>query len=89
MANLKNAIPSSLRKPVDTSRFAYDLMARSQRKTDLSLADVRPAPMMKSQFARLPEEPEDAKLTGLTRSLTRRLLGLNMPKMLVTAKTSA
>jgi hypothetical protein len=29
-------------------------------------------------FSTLPSEPEDARLTGGTRSLTRRLLGLNL-----------
>ena len=50
--------------------------------------------MTESRFARLPEEPEDARITGVTRSLTRRLLALNVPgslripadEMLVVAK---
>ena len=33
---------------------------------------------LKARFVRLPQEPEDAKLTGDTRSLDRRLLGLNL-----------
>ena len=32
----------------------------------------------KSRFSRLPQEPEDARITGVTRSLTRRLLALNI-----------
>jgi hypothetical protein len=36
-----------------------------------------PSPRVRGSFARL-NEPEDAGLTGATRSLGRRLLGLNM-----------
>ncbi len=32
-------------------------------------------------FVCLAMEPEDAKITGATRSLSRRLLALNMPQM--------
>ena len=37
------------------------------------------AKAQKSFFARMPQEPEDARLTGITRSLARRLLALNLP----------
>ena len=74
MANLKHAVPASLRKQVESSQFAMNLMARS-RKPEV------PLPLGKSRFLRLPEEPEDAKITGVTRSLTRRLLALNLPKV--------
>lgn len=40
-------------------------------------APVRFAPSSVGSTA-LPSEPEDARLTGGTRSLTRRLLGLNL-----------
>ena len=84
MANLKNAVPSSLRKQVESSRFAYELMARSQRPEGQLLAANESRSMAaKSRFARLPQEPEDAKITGVTRSLTRRLLALNLPKVSV------
>ena len=33
---------------------------------------------LKTLFLNDPQEPEDAKLTGDTRSLNRRLLGLNL-----------
>lgn len=32
-------------------------------------------------LATLPAEPEDARITGGTRSLTRRLLALNLPSL--------
>jgi hypothetical protein len=34
--------------------------------------------ILRMAFARLPHEPEDAKITGVTRSLPRRLLALNL-----------
>jgi hypothetical protein len=37
----------------------------------------QPAPRIASLFA-LPKEPEDARITGGTRSLDRRLLALNL-----------
>ena len=96
MPNFKNAVPSSLRKQVESSRFAYELMARSERPEGQLLAGNESRSMaVKSRFARLPQEPEDAKITGTTRSLTRRLLALNLPKVnvkrllpLITGKTA-
>jgi len=74
MSNLYNALPSSLRKPVETSRFAHNLIAGSQRPLPIPPAAL----LSKSRFAPLPEEPEDARMTGVTRSLQRRLLALNV-----------
>ncbi len=78
MISLPNALPSSLRKPVESSRFAQDLMTRSAGKALIAGPEARTAALQKSRFARLPQEPEDARMTGVTRSLTRRLLALNL-----------
>ena len=67
-----------LRKPVEASRFAYGLMTRAQKSTSVADASVRATALSKSRFFRLPQEPEDARVTGVTRSLHRRLLGLNL-----------
>jgi hypothetical protein len=40
--------------------------------------EARAISLTKSRFARLPQEPEDARITGVTRSLNRRLLALNV-----------
>ncbi len=74
MSNLYDYAPSSLRKPVEISHFAHDLVARSQRPLPIP----HPSLLSKSRFARLPQEPEDARITGVTRSLQRRLLALNV-----------
>ncbi len=78
MSNLYDATPSSLRRPVEPSRFAYNLMTRSNRPVMMAAGPARAAALSKSRFARLPQEPEDARMTGVTRSLQRRLLALNV-----------
>ncbi len=79
MSNImKNAVPSSLRKPVESSRFAQGLMARAQKPVLVAGPEARAIALTKSRFERLPQEPEDARMTGVTRSLNRRLLALNV-----------
>ena len=78
MPLLKNAVPSALRMPLEISRFAQNLANRSLRPTLVAGPEARASALSKSRFARLPHEPEDARLTGVTRSLNRRLLALNL-----------
>ena len=80
---MPNAVPASLRNPVEPSNFVRDLMTRSQNPVLIAGAQVRAIALAKSRFARLPKEPEDARITGVTRSLDRRLLGLNLRGSLV------
>jgi hypothetical protein len=87
MNPLSDAIPSSLRKPVETSRFVQNLTNRASRPIPLPAGQARAAVLSKSRFARLPQEPEDARLTGVTRSLNRRLLALNINGTLIKAET--
>jgi len=83
MPILKNAVPASLRVPLESSRFAQSLMGRAQRPTLIAGPEARAAALSKSRFARLPHEPEDARMTGVTRSLHRRLLALNITGTLI------
>jgi hypothetical protein len=78
MSNLYDVTPSSLRKPVESSRFVQSLATRAHRPTMMTAGAARSAALSKSRFARLPQESEDAKMTGTTRSLQRRLLALNL-----------
>ena len=82
MANSKSAIPASLRRPLERSRFAEGLMSRAGRslteQSKLTEQSRTSKALSESFFFRMPQEPEDAKLTGVTRSLHRRLLGLNL-----------
>ena len=79
MSLIRNAVPASLRRPLESSRFGQDLMGRGQNSTLTASPEARAISLAKSRFARLPQEPEDARLTGVTRSLNRRLLALNVP----------
>ena len=74
-----DAVPASVRKPVSSSRFAHGLINRGQPGASVVAgAEARAAALAKSRFTRLPHEPEDARMTGVTRSLNRRLLALNL-----------
>ena len=94
MTIIRNTIPSSVRKPIESSRFAQGLMLRAQKSPLVSSTEGRAVSLATSHLARLPQEPEDARITGVTRSLTRRLLALNVSgslridahEMLVVAK---
>ena len=94
MSFMRNTVPASVRMPVESSRFAQGLMQRAQKSPLIAGPEARAVSLAKSRFARLPQEPEDARITGVTRSLTRRLLALNVPgslrlstqEMLPTAK---
>ena len=86
MALTQNQTPSSLRKPMDTVRFSGSfptstskpyLVASAVARADVRV-DSKLASTLKARFVKLPQEPEDARMTGVTRSLNRRLLGLNL-----------
>ena len=69
-----------------TDRRPY-LVTVPSRKT---VSPVRPAVASTRQFLTLfPHESEDARLTGATRSLYRRLLALNLPRPVVRADGAA
>jgi hypothetical protein len=53
-------------------------MPKATRYPQIAAPEGRAISLVKSRFAALPQEPEDATLTGVTRSLNRRLLALNV-----------
>lgn len=60
-----------------STRFASD--PRMHQPQDGAIeASSRVASITSKQQPAVPSEPEDARLTGLTRSLYRRLMGLNV-----------
>ena len=79
MSIIRNAVPASLRRPLENSRFAQSFMPRAQKPTPIAGPEADAISLVESRFAPLPQEPEDARLTGATRSLNRRLLALNLP----------
>ncbi len=74
MNTVRDAVPASVRSPLKSSRFVQTLNTRATRMVIGVIPDGR----TKNIFSRLPHEPEDARITGVTRSLERRLLALNM-----------
>jgi hypothetical protein len=72
------ATNSSLKQPQDGSSEMRDTASRiTSISTRMQVATFGGAPVV---------EPEDARLTGGTRSLVRRLMGLNiMPRVISTA----
>jgi hypothetical protein len=74
-----SAAPENRGTPA-TDRRPY-LVTVPPRKT---VAPARPTVVSTRQFLALfPHESEDARLTGATRSLYRRLLALNLPRSVV------
>ena len=78
MAQFPSAVPASLRKPNEVSRFVQGLSNKVARSVLVAGPQARANALAKSRLVRLEQEPEDARLTGVTRSLQRRLLGLNL-----------
>ncbi len=82
-------LPEDLPMPPTPSQFhsrpVSSLLPRSQSGQAIASATVPPSPSQirqptprKASLFALPKEPEDARLTGGTRSLDRRLLALNL-----------
>jgi hypothetical protein len=77
--------PQDIRGVPATDRRPY-LVTPTPRRNATS---TRPTVASTSQYLALfPHESEDARLTGATRSLYRRLLALNLPRTVVRAESS-
>jgi hypothetical protein len=92
MALSHTAIPASVRAFGQKARFSHSSVPGApkpflvtpvptlspQHSKLVGRVDAIAASAMTARTLRLPQEPEDAKMTGVTRSLNRRLLGLNV-----------
>jgi hypothetical protein len=78
MSLSNNAIPASLRRPLASSRSAQGLSMFGPKPFLVAKTEAYGESLGKSRFMRMPQESEDAKITGATRSLERRLLALNV-----------
>lgn len=76
MATLQSHIPASLRSK-NQSRLATPGNSHGEDSRPYLIAGRR-GRTPSTAFLALPKEPEDAKITGATRSLDRRLLALNL-----------
>jgi hypothetical protein len=80
MAILPKYQPESTRSGSALSRSNYSTRAPEPRPYLVSAQLRRSGAKDKSFLPLFPHESEDARLTGSTRSLYRRLLALNLPK---------
>jgi hypothetical protein len=81
MANLQTHTPASLRAGTPSKRSNVsnvNAMTEAARPYLIAGRKGRTAAVNKTAFMALPMESEDARITGSTRSLDRRLLGLNL-----------
>jgi hypothetical protein len=81
MATLQSHLPASLRSN-PPSRRANSGNSISEDSRPYLIAG-RKGRTPSTSFISLPNEPEDAKITGATRSLDRRLLALNLRGSLI------
>lgn len=89
MATLQQHIPASLRNIAlaPSRRTNPGNLTESSRPYLIPGRKGRTAAVGKSAFFALPNESEDAKITGSTRSLDRRLLALNLNGSLMSVRT--
>ena len=76
MATLQTHLPASLRIP--SRRANPGNLTEDSRPYLIAGRKGRTPAVGKTAFIALPKESEDARITGATRSLDRRLLGLNL-----------
>ncbi len=84
MAILQQNLPASVRfgppqqdRGVSTDRRPYLVTVPSRKSAIITRQTVAAT---RQFFALFPHESEDARITGTTRSLYRRLLALNLPR---------
>lgn len=79
MTSLQSTSPASLRSGSPSAREQHGSPVPDQRPYLLTGQRRKSAVSVQQYLALFPHEAEDARLTGSTRSLFRRLLALNLP----------
>ena len=79
MTPFKQTLPASLRADSLVARDNRSVTVSDRRPYLVTPAARKPVTPIRQQLALFPHESEDARLTGATRSLYRRLLALNLP----------
>jgi hypothetical protein len=77
-ASVKSFLPSGTNSTTPNPRFSFSTATESSRPYLVPERKSRTGSVGKSIFIALAKESEDARITGATRSLDRRLLGLNL-----------
>jgi hypothetical protein len=78
MQNISQTLPASLRSVPTASK--EDRSASKSDRRPYIVPVRKPATSTRKYLSLFPHESEDARLTGATRSLYRRLLALNLPR---------
>jgi hypothetical protein len=87
MATFTQTFPANLRSGSPASLENRGMPLPDRRPYLIPVPPRKPAVSTRKYLALFPHESEDARLTGATRSLYRRLLALNLPR--VEAQTNA
>ncbi len=87
MAKLQQTSPMSARSVLGVSSAADRGTPASEARP--YLVPIQQRKQVQRSLALFPHESEDARLTGETRSLYRRLLALNLPKKAATPAVSS
>jgi len=88
MATFTQTFPASLRSGSPASRENRGMPVTDRRPYLVPVPPRKPAVSTKKYLALFPHESEDARLTGATRSLYRRLLALNLPRVEAESNTT-
>ncbi|MBB5317420.1 hypothetical protein [Tunturibacter empetritectus] len=84
MQNISQTLPASLRSVPSVAK--EDRSAPKPDRRPYIVPVRKPATSTRKYLSLFPHESEDARLTGATRSLYRRLLALNLPRPVESAE---
>jgi hypothetical protein len=76
-----HTLPANLRSGAPAPRENRGVSMPDRRPYLVPVPPRKPAASTRKYLALFPHESEDARLTGATRSLYRRLLALNLPRV--------
>src|ERR1700744_167281 len=81
MSSFSQTFPASLRsRPAAAAPESCRAQAPDRRPFLIPVPSRKPVASTRQYLSLFPHESEDARLTGATRSLYRRLLALNLPR---------
>jgi hypothetical protein len=80
MSSFSQTFPASLRSRTAVSPASGSAPVPDRRPYLIPVPARKPAASTRQYLSLFPHESEDARLTGATRSLYRRLLALNLPR---------
>jgi hypothetical protein len=89
MATLQQNLPASFRSGSPAAHENRGAFAPEPRPYLVTFPYRKPVKSAQQYLALFPHESEDARLTGATRSLYRRLLALNLPKKALHAEPAS